>query len=575
MNRISRFFSFWTSELSDDSSVYDLLWNIFSMISLSHFITRLLSYNRSQKYRFNNSFHFITILHLFFLIFIPSTTAIVYYKNHLIRNSPKSFHSTYERKFAYSEGKESDGFGRAVDIYKNYMLVGACFDDQYGYQAGSAHIFTLTNSKRGWEYDSELFVNDTREYDYYGWDVALAPGVAAVGAWQHDDGYVNNGAVYIYDHIRLKNQMIWNMTAKVVGINDHQHFGISLCFSKDGSYLLIGASGDSGEDNSGIGIVGAVYVATYRTESATWIIQTSIRPADVGPYDYYGISVATHNHVTVVGAYGQNTGTGDAAGAVYIYSNQNTDYSQWYIEAKLIPSDSQKEDFFGRSVAVYDRTVVVGADGDDDCGVSSGSAYVFRSLAGSKWTQIQKLLPPEDSPYDLFGGSVAIYGNILVIGADGDSNNAVRAGTVWYYKKSYGWTDDAPTDDDYGNYYEYWTREFELYASDRSSRDLFGSDVAIYEKSILIGAEVGDGYDYNSGACYVYTVPPHNIDELMTNGDETSTLRIIGMTVGMFIVTAILLILAKRYHLLDQVQDFRHHGISPPQVFSDSRDSYC
>jgi hypothetical protein len=525
------------------------------------------------------------------LISLPiSSHAIVYYKNHLINSAPRSFESVYERKLAYYNGMESDGFGGAVDIYKNYLIVGSCFDDYQGYQSGSAHIFKLTDTKRGWEYDAQLFVNETQESDLFGWDVALAPGIAAVGAWQHDsNGYENNGAVYIFEHIRQEHHghhaMAWNMTTKLIGVNDHQHFGISLSFSKDGDYLLIGASGDSGEDNSGVGNVGTVYVATLSSLTGVWVIQASIQSAGVGAYDYYGISVATHNHVGVVGAYGENSGNGDGSGAAYIYSNQNTDYSHWFVEARLVASDSQQGDYFGRSVAIYDRTVVIGADGDDDSGVSSGSAYIFRSVFGNKWTQMQKLLPPDDSPYDLFGGSVAIYGNILIIGADGDSQNDVRTGTAWYYRRSEYWYDDdaaaAATGDDApnggtgysygyggGGYYEYWSREYELYASDRSSRDLYGSDVAIYETNILIGAEVGDGYEINAGACYVYTIPPHDLQTFLSFENEEKTLGAIGMTVGMFLMAACLLLIAKKYQLLDRVNEFRERSFTPPQVLS-------
>jgi hypothetical protein len=535
-------------------------------------------------------FRSFSLISIFSFISLPfSCHAIVSYTNYLISSAPKSFESVYERKLAYYDGMESDGFGRAVDIYKNYMIVGSCFDDHQGYQSGSAHIFQLTNTKRGWEYDSQLFVNETQESDFFGWDVALAPGIAAVGAWQHDDnGYENNGAVYIFEHLSQRrhghHSMIWSMTTKLIGVNDHQHFGISLSFSKDGAYLLIGASGDSGDDNNGVGTVGTVYVATYSTWTGAWVIQTSIQSADVGASDYYGISVATHNHVAVIGAYGQNSSSGrpgdGSGGAVYIYSNQNTDYSHWYFEAQLVASDSQQDDYFGRSVAIYDRTVVVGADGADDCGVSSGAAYIFRSYSGNIWTQIQKLLPPDDSSYELFGGSVAIYGNILVIGADGDSQNDVRTGTAWYYKRSeYWYGDDAMTDDtagdgddandDYGeggSHYEYWSREYELYASDRSSRDLYGSDVAIYETNILIGAEVGDGYEYNAGACYVYTLPPHNIQTLMSSENETNALIVVGMAIGIPLVAIFFLLIAKRYQLLDRVKEFRESSFTPPQV---------
>ena len=48
-------------------------------------------------------------------------------------------------------------------------------------------------------------------------------------------------------------------------------------------------------------------------------------------------------------------------------------------QAKLTASDGADYDYFGFSVAVSSDggTVVIGAYGDDDRGINSGSAYIF------------------------------------------------------------------------------------------------------------------------------------------------------------------------------------------------------
>ena len=51
--------------------------------------------------------------------------------------------------------------------------------------------------------------------------------------------------------------------------------------------------------------------------------------------------------------------------------------------AKLTAADAAALDNFGGSVAIDGNTIVVGADGDDDAGEDSGAAYVF-SGAGSE-----------------------------------------------------------------------------------------------------------------------------------------------------------------------------------------------
>lgn len=495
---------------------------------------------RSQSEGENFRQMIFSVIFTLFLSYCPFIQCIHYYENYLFKHAPHQFSSTYERKFADINGRESNGFGRSVDIYGNYMLIGSCFDDEDGEQSGSAHLFKLSNhAARGWKYVTNLWVNDTNAYDYYGWDVAVTYNIAAVGAWQHDDGYTDNGAVYIFENVPIKkDKMGWNMTTKLSGFNNAQYFGISVAFSKLNDVLYIGAAGSTYNYEQDLEAVGAVYIAVKSFSLDRWVIMSTLHPVDGGQYDYYGISVAVDYLTGVVGAYGHNSGSGEAAGAVYVYKCESSDdyyfdYSTWFLESRLLASDAQPNDFFGRSVAVYDDTVAVGADGTDDSGTSSGSVYIFRRSSNS-WSQTHKLIPPANSEYDLFGGRVALWGDTLIIGADGDSQAEVRMGSVWYYKRSYEYNKYTSKNE------EYWNSIIQLTASDGSSRDLYGSDVAIYQNNVLIGAEVGDGYEANSGACYVYTPPPDNLDELMNGDSSWSTGGVVFLSIASVALVAIL-----------------------------------
>jgi hypothetical protein len=107
----------------------------------------------------------------------------------------------------------------------------------------------------------------------------------------------------------------------------------------------------------------------------------------------------------------------------------------WTQQAKLTASDAAGGDFFGRSVAVSGDTAVVGANGDDDAGSSSGSAYVF-VRSGTVWTQQAKLTASDAATSDQFGVSLAVSGDTAVIGAyrfPADIGSAyvfVRSGSV-------------------------------------------------------------------------------------------------------------------------------------------------
>ena len=108
--------------------------------------------------------------------------------------------------------------------------------------------------------------------------------------------------------------------------------------------------------------------------------------------------MAISDDTLVVGAYGEDSGAtgvgGDesddsapSAGAAYVFVRSGATWSQ---QAYLKASNTGSSDYFGRSVAISDDTLVVGAYGEDsgatgvggdesdDSANYSGAAYVFR-----------------------------------------------------------------------------------------------------------------------------------------------------------------------------------------------------
>lgn len=77
-------------------------------------------------------------------------------------------------------------------------------------------------------------------------------------------------------------------------------------------------------------------------------------------------------------------------------------------------------DYFGASVALSETTSIIGAAGDTiDSKSNQGSAYVFRNLeiATAIVNQHGKLTASDGAAYDGLGRSVALSGNIAIIGA--------------------------------------------------------------------------------------------------------------------------------------------------------------
>ena len=134
-------------------------------------------------------------------------------------------------------------------------------------------------------------------------------------------------------------------------------------------------------------------------------------------------SVAIAGDLVVVGA------VSDAfSGVAYVF--QSLDGGEnWTQVQNLTARDAAAGDWFGTSVAIAGKFIVVGASGIQFVYVP-GSAYVFRTLDdGTTWAQVQKLRASDAdesiaSRGDRFGTSVAIAGNLIVVGALWDDESA-------------------------------------------------------------------------------------------------------------------------------------------------------
>lgn len=423
-----------------------------------------------------------------FTIQVSSSDDDDYYSNYYI-DAPTGFKSIYERKFAYHNSQEDDGFGKAVSIYGNDMLVGACFNDDKGTQAGSAYIFALDSSSQGWKYEATLIGNDTSEYDYFGWSVSLIDGWALIGSWQDDDKGSNSGSAYLFQKTQSKGgSATWEEFQKLYAKDGESNdfFGLSVTMDNEGT-ALIGAPGRASD-----GLTNAGVVNVFRRYQNAWYLEDILESSEPYANDYFGISVAIYEDQAVVGAYGNDPGPGEETGAAFVFERNNP--TSWRLVAKLTASDAAANDFFGRSVGMFANTIIIGADGNDDAGSSSGSAYVFQKSNMGRWSEEQKLLPTTANEYDYFGVSVAIGNNTILIGADGTTHEGGKlTGSAWFFEQ-----------DNNG----IWNAILQLNASDNNPYDLYGSSVSIYQSSLLIGAEMGNGYRYDTGAAYVYTIPP-------------------------------------------------------------------
>ena len=190
------------------------------------------------------------------------------------------------------------------------------------------------------------------------------------------------------------------------------------------------------------------------------------------------------------------TNKGPNSGSAYVFEkSDSSDATSWTQAAKLTADDGAVDDYFGRSVAISDGTIVVGANADDDKGSYSGSAYVFEmsdSSDATSWTQAAKLTADDGAASDYFGISVAISDGTIVVGAYNDDDKGSNSGSAYVFEKSD--SSDATS----------WTQVVKLTAKDGAANDKFGFSVAISDGTIVVGAYGDDDKGPNSGSAYVF-----------------------------------------------------------------------
>jgi hypothetical protein len=328
-----------------------------------------------------------------------------------------------------------------VAISGDTLVVGAPYDDDKGSNSGSAYIFTRNvagSPTASWTQRAKLLASDGAADDWFGWSVAIDGDTVVVGAYGDDDKGSNSGSVYIFTHtVAGSPTASWTQRAKLLASDGaaDDWFGYSVAL--DGDTVVVGAYGDDDKGSNN----GSVYIFTHTvagSPTASWTQRAKLLASDGAVDDYFGWSVAIDGDTVVVGAF-RDDDKGSNSGSAYIFTRSiaGSPTASWTQRAKLLATDGAADDWFGYSVALDGDTVVVGARQDDDKGSNSGSAYIFtRSIAGSptaSWTQRTKLLASDVAADDLFGWSVAIDGDTVVVGANYDDDKGSNSGSAYVY----------------------------------------------------------------------------------------------------------------------------------------------
>ncbi|MCH8006801.1 MAG: FG-GAP repeat protein, partial [Planctomycetes bacterium] len=347
------------------------------------------------------------------------------------------------RILVHGFGSATGNFGLAVSDAVS-VGVGACCVPSGGCTAGvtqadcenalaGTYLGDDTVCLVSFSHQETLTALDGAASDALGNAVAIAGDSAIVGAHFDDDAGGASGSAYVF----VRDGVSWTQQDKLTA-NDAAAgdvFGIAVAIS--GDTVVVGASDD---DDAGSNS-GSAYV--FVRNGMSWPQQAKLTASDAAALDAFGRDVAISGNLIIIGA-PNNDDNGSESGSAYIYRfDPNT--SEWFEEAKLLASDGMAFDAFGISCAIGADVAIVGAYGDGhDEGVQfTGSAYIFR-FDGSTWIQEAKLVASDAAAGDEFGWSVAMSGDVVIIGVYSDDDNGDRSGSAYIYRfDGLAWLEEA------------------------------------------------------------------------------------------------------------------------------------
>lgn len=321
---------------------------------------------------------------------------------------------TQQAKLIVLDSEPYDYFGCSVSINGDYVIVGA---EGVNNTAGTAYIFKREGID--WIQQAELTGSDVDAWEKFGSSVSICGDYAVVGS-PYDYYQGNNmGSVYIYN----RNGVSWNLQQdKLIPLDIMQcgYFGQSV--SIDGDSIIIGAEGDGGNNS----------VFVYKLEDATWR-RDSLLAVPSGDIDDSLIRpVSISGDYAIAGAPEESWGVGKSgSGVAYIFERRG---ANWASRGDFTSGEKESYGYFGNSVSICGDYAIVGMPNGDNEGMRDcGSVYVF-IRKGELWEQQTILTARDGSDNDVFGTSVSVDGYYVIVGAEGDDDNGSNSGSAYIFR---------------------------------------------------------------------------------------------------------------------------------------------
>lgn len=370
---------------------------------------------------------------------------------------------TQQHKLFSPQAQAGDRFGGAVDADNGLVAVGGrVFDDAL---PNSGRV-VLYNAQSG-TVVREFHADNFPIFDGFGAAIDLHGPLLVVGAPLDDTNGIDAGAVYLFE------SDTGEPLGKILPIQVETGDRFGSAVATNGSIVMISSPGD---DENGTN-AGRVFIFDIANPAAPVQLARFQRSPAAGKS--FGSTLALQGNIAVVGT--------PNAGEVFMYNVDMTNPSNPALFAELQRPEGQA-DRFGYSVAISGSRILVGTH---DTGNGRGEAHLFEFGFPTNPVHRSTFSPDGDGSISDFGYSVALDGDVAVIGAADDTSDGLSAGSAYIFDIS---DTSSPV------------QTHQLIASDSQSNKILGFDVAISGDTVVAGAYGDDTFGSQTGAAYVFNI---------------------------------------------------------------------
>ena len=371
---------------------------------------------------------------------------------------------------------DNDSFGYSLAMSGNRLVVGAPKAGEGNSDAGRVYVYDLAS---GTPVTPVVQINNPNATINFGHAVAIDGSKVVASAVQETGTLGDTCRVHVFDvSSPTPTQPVLSLADASPSSDDHFGHAVAILGNR------VAASAplfDNGSNNSG-----AAYIYDLNSGTPTAPVYTLTNPASAVD-DNFGNAISLAGSRVAVGVGLDDQGSADS-GTVVIYdlSTGTPTTPALTLGNPAAPGGDE----FGHAVSLCGNRLLVSAP-DDDVGIASdvGTSYLFDLSTGTPSTPVLTFNNASPSSHEEFGYSVAIHGNLAVVGTQKDDKVASNAGSVSVFNLASA------------------TPEQPMLVIDNPSpttNDYFGTAVAVAGTKIAISAYQDDTGGNNVGTVYIY-----------------------------------------------------------------------